>query len=174
MNNSTLDLKVGDSFSIAATTIPDDLNVTYIPDDSGVVSVSENGVVTALKEGNGIITVRVGGDGIYAQNSTTINVSVGKTDVILTISTEDITYGENATITATMSIDGTVTVNINNENIALEITNGTGQITIPNLNAGEYNIKATFEGNDHYKAANTTTTLTVTKVQSTTNNPTNP
>ena len=166
VNNSTLDLKVGDSFSIAATTIPDDLNVTYIPDDSGVVSVSENGVVTALKEGNGIITVRVGGDGIYSQNSTTINVSVGKTDVILTISTEDITYGENATITATMSIDGTVTVNINNENIALEITNGTGQITIPNLNAGEYNIKATFEGNDHYKAANATTTLTVAKAQS--------
>ena len=166
VNNSTLDLKVGESFSIAATTIPDDLNVTYIPDDSGVVSVSENGVVTALKEGNGVITVRVGGDGIYAQNSTTVNVSVGKTDVILTISTEDITYGENATITATMSIDGTVTVNINNENIALEITNGTGQITIPNLNAGEYNIKATFEGNDHYKAANATTTLTVAKAES--------
>ena len=166
VNNSTLDLKVGDSFSIAATTIPDDLNVTYIPDDSGVVSVSENGVVTALKEGNGVITVRVGGDGIYAQNSTTVNVSVGKTDVILTISAEDITYGENATITATMSIDGTVTVNINNENIALEITNGTGQITIPNLNAGEYNIKSTFEGNDHYKSANATKTLTVAKAQS--------
>ncbi|WP_296868459.1 Ig-like domain repeat protein [uncultured Methanobrevibacter sp.] len=166
VNNSTADLKVGESFSIAATTIPDALNVTYIPDDSGVVSVSENGVVTALKEGNGVITVRVGGDGIYAENSTTINVSVGKTDVILTISTEDITYGENATITATMSIDGTVTVNINNENIALEITNGTGQITIPNLNAGEYNIKATFEGNDHYKAANATTTLTVAKSES--------
>ena len=48
VNNPTLDLKVGDSFSIAATTIPDDLNVTYIPDDSGVVSVSENGVVTLL------------------------------------------------------------------------------------------------------------------------------
>ena len=166
VNNSTLDLKVGDSFSIAATTIPDDLNVTYIPDDSGVVSVSENGVVTALKEGNGVITVRVGGDGIYSQNSTTVNVSVGKKDVILTISTEDTTYSENATITATMSIDGTVTVNINNENIALEITNGTGQITIPNLNAGEYNIKATFEGNDHYKAANATTTLTVAKSES--------
>ena len=126
VNNSTLDLKVGESFSISATTIPDALNVTYIPDDSGVVSVSENGIVTALKEGNGVITVRVGGDGIYAQNSTTVNVSVGKTDVILTISAEDITYGENATITATMSIDGTVTVNINNENIAIEITNGTG------------------------------------------------
>ena len=166
VNNSTLDLKVGDSFSIAATTIPDDLNVTYIHDDSGVVSVSENGVVTALKEGNGVITVRVGGDGIYAQNSTTINVSVGKTDVILTISTEDITYGENATITATMTTDGTVTVNINNVNITLEITNGTGQITIPNLNAGEYNIKATFEGNDHYKAANATKTLTVAKAES--------
>ena len=166
VNNSTVDLKVGESFSIAATTIPDALNVTYIPDDSGVVSVSENGVVTALKEGNGVITVRVGGDGIYAQNSTTVNVSVGKTDIILTISTEDTTYGENATITATMTTDGTVTVNINNENIALEITNGTGQITIPNLNAGEYNIKATFEGNDHYKAANATTTLTVAKAQS--------
>ncbi|WP_405280052.1 Ig-like domain repeat protein [Methanobrevibacter sp.] len=96
----------------------------------------------------------------------TVNGKKEKTATNMTIITEDITYGENATITVTMTTDGTVTVNINNQNIGLEITNGTGQITIPNLNVGEYIVKASFEGNSDYESANATTTLTVTKIQS--------
>ena len=91
----------------------------------------------------------------------TVNGKKEKTATNMTIITEDITYGENATITVTMTTDGTVTVNINNQNIGLEITNGTGQITIPNLNVGEYIVKASFEGNSDYESANATTTLTV-------------
>ena len=55
VNNDTLDLKVGDTFVINATTSPEGLDVTYVPDESGVYSVDENGVVTALTNGTGSI-----------------------------------------------------------------------------------------------------------------------
>ena len=44
----------------------------------------------------------------------TVNGKKEKTATNMTIITEDITYGENATITVIMTTDGTVTVNINN------------------------------------------------------------
>jgi hypothetical protein len=41
-----------------------------------VVSVDENGKVTALKDGTATVTVSVGGDGVYAENSKTVTVTV--------------------------------------------------------------------------------------------------
>jgi hypothetical protein len=76
VNNETLDLLVSETFRIEPTTTPEGLTVTYSADDSGVVSVDENGVVTALKDGTAIVTVSVGGDGVYAVNSTTVSVNV--------------------------------------------------------------------------------------------------
>ncbi|WP_298523728.1 Ig-like domain-containing protein [uncultured Methanobrevibacter sp.] len=78
VNNDTLDLFVDDNFTIVATTVPANLNVTYVPDNSGVVSIDEKGIVTALKEGTTSIIVRVGGDGVYAENSTAVAVTVSK------------------------------------------------------------------------------------------------
>ena len=50
VNNATLDLNIGGTFTIVATTSPAGLPVTYVPDESGVYSINETtGVVTALK-----------------------------------------------------------------------------------------------------------------------------
>ncbi|WP_296861683.1 right-handed parallel beta-helix repeat-containing protein, partial [uncultured Methanobrevibacter sp.] len=76
VNNKTLDLFVGDNFTIVATTTPEGLNVTYVQDDSGVYIVDKNGVVTALKNGTGSVLVKIGGDGVYAENSTIVNITV--------------------------------------------------------------------------------------------------
>ena len=46
----------------------------------------------------------------------TVNGKKEKTATNMTIITEDITYGENATITVTMTTDGTVTNNSHNDN----------------------------------------------------------
>ena len=78
VNNETVDLNVDDTFTIVPTTVPEGLNVTYVPDESGVYSVDDNGVVTALKNGTGSIIVKVGGDGVYAENTTTVTVTVSK------------------------------------------------------------------------------------------------
>ena len=158
-----MNMNLGDIQGISYTTTPDGLNVTFTADNSSVVSVSADGIVTALKAGVGKITLSVGDGSIYALNSTVVTVNVEKSDVVMTISGEDIIYGENAIITATMSIDDTLTVNINNQNIDLEITNGTGQIAVPNLPAGTYIANAQFAGNSNYNPANATTTITVGK-----------
>ena len=76
VDDNAFDLLVGETHTIAATTTPEGLDVTYAADESGVVSVDENGVVTALKDGTATVTVSVGGDGVYAENSTTVTVTV--------------------------------------------------------------------------------------------------
>ena len=69
-----MNLYVGGTHNIVATTTPDGLNVNYVQDDSGVYSVDGDGKITALKEGTGTITVKVGGDGVYAETTTTVTV----------------------------------------------------------------------------------------------------
>ena len=79
VDNATLDLKVGDTYSINATTVPavlELLNITYTSSDVSVVVVDEKGIVTAVGEGNAIITVSVGDDKVFAKNSTQISVAV--------------------------------------------------------------------------------------------------
>ena len=87
VNNSTLDLLVDDTFTIVPATTPDGLTVTFVPDDSGVYSIDENGIVNALKEGKGSILVKVGGDAVYAENSTIVNVTVSKIPAEIIINT---------------------------------------------------------------------------------------
>ena len=50
VNNSTLNLLIGDTFTLVATTNPEGLDVNFVPDESGVYSIDENGVITALKK----------------------------------------------------------------------------------------------------------------------------
>ena len=53
-----------------ATTTPARLNVTCVPDD--------NGAGTTLKEGSDLISVKIGGDDVFIENSTTFTVTVSK------------------------------------------------------------------------------------------------
>ena len=119
VNNNALDLKVSDTFTIVPTTTPKGLGVIYLPDNSTVISVDGNGVVKALKEGNATITVKVGGDGIYAENTTTVSVTVTakKVNPNMDVSAGDITEGENATINIELPIDatGNVTTKVNHK-----------------------------------------------------------
>ena len=59
-------------FNLIATTEPKDLTVNYTSSNPSVVTVDDKGNVVAKGAGTAIITVNVGGDGVYAENSTTI------------------------------------------------------------------------------------------------------
>ena len=98
VNNSTLNLFVDDTFTIVADTTPEGLNVTFVPDDSGVVSVDDKGVVTALKGGTTSITVKVGGDGVYTENSTVVSVTVNKIPTKITAEGCELYVDDNVTI----------------------------------------------------------------------------
>ena len=127
VNNDTLDLEIGDTFVINATTMPEGLNVTYVQDESGVYKVDENGVVTALTNGTGSILVKVGGDGVYAENSTTVTVTVSKVPTEINITNETVDLKANGEVptgaTLTPADAGNLTYTSSNSSVAI-VENG--------------------------------------------------
>ncbi len=155
-------LYVDDTFTLITTTTPEGLNVTYIPDNSGVVSVDEKGVVTALKEGTASITVKIGGDGVYAESSTTVTLTVTKVPTEITVeeSTLQLKVNDEIATGATLSPAeaGSLTYTSSNKEVAI-VEEG----KIKGLAAGTATITVSFAGDDKYAAAESQTiTVTVT------------
>ena len=164
VNNSTLDLFVDDTFDLIASTVPAGLNVTYVPDNSGVVSVDKNGRVTALKEGNATIVVKVGGDGVYAENSTTVAVSVSKipTEIIIQNATVDMKVDEifDPVVSLMPSNAGNLSFRSSNPDVVL--VNGHGMVKA--VGEGNANITVAFGGNKKYAAVSKNITVSVSKI----------
>ena len=170
LTNNTADLNVSDKFNIVATTNPDGLNVTYIPDTSGVVSVDNKGVVTALKGGTGIVTVKVGGFGVYAENSTTVTVIVHKFSTEMASSAVSLVY--NADKYLIVNLTDTQGNPIAGVNLAVDLNgvknyktdkNGQIKVSLKDLYPNSYNSKITFAGNDIYGGCNDTVKVVVKK-----------
>ena len=163
VNDETLVyLFVDDYFSIVAVTSPAGLNVTFVGDNSGVVSVDADGVVTALSEGTATITVKVGGDGIYAENSTVVTFTVSKISTEITIDSDslDLFVGDETVIVANLTPEdaGNVTFTSSNESV-VEVD---AQGNVIAQGKGQAIITVSFAGNNKYSAAeNRTITVTV-------------
>lgn len=151
VNNATLNLLIDDEFVLVATTTPKGLNVTFTPDNSGVVSVDENGVVTALKQGTANVKVSVGGDGVYALNTTNVTVTVSKIPTeIIANATLNMSVGDVASNVASLkpSVAGNLTYVSGNSNV-VRVENGK-LIAVAN---GTALVNVNFAGNDKYEAA---------------------
>ena len=163
--NDTLDLKVGDTFVINATTSPEGLNVTYVPDESGVYRVDENGVVTALMNGTGSIIVSVGDDEVYAKNTTVVTVTVSLKDASVTVNNDtlDLKVGETGEFYAvTDPEDLNITVSSSNESVAtVKLVNRVPTVTA--VGEGSAVITLTINEKDYVKNS-TTVNVSVTKV----------
>ena len=161
VNNSTLDLSVGDKFTIVADTVHNGLNVTFIPDDSGVVSVDENGVVTALKGGTASIIVKVGGDGVYAEDSTVVNITVNKlvAEIVIVNDTLNVKVLNFTSVGASLDpADAGVLTYTSSNSSVVTVMSG---IIVP-VGVGQAIITVSFAGNDKYLAAeNRTITVNV-------------
>ena len=161
VDNSTLDLFVGDYYTLTVVTVPEGLNVTFTPDNSGVVSV-ENGKVTALKGGEGSVRVSVGGDGVYEFKSVDVTVTVKKIPAEISVanSTVDLKANDDIDVGATLTPAdaGNLTYTSSNSSVAV-VENG----KIKALAAGTANITVSFVANDkYYSAENKTIEVTVT------------
>ena len=128
-----------------------------------------NGTAIIMKEGLPAgeynITATYLGNANYlpAQNTTSFRINKRNVNLTVTLDEGTITYGQNATLTAIMSIDGTIAININNKTYNITTSAGTAHLQIPAQPAGNHTITATFEGNDQYNPTNTTIMLTVNK-----------
>lgn len=83
MDSNALRLKIGDSYQLAATVLPEnatDKSVIWSSSDSDVASVSENGLVKGLKEGRATITATC--DGLSATCDIEVTDFSGITSVV--------------------------------------------------------------------------------------------
>ncbi|SDA63399.1 Ig-like domain-containing protein, partial [Methanobrevibacter millerae] len=153
VNNATLELFVGDNFTIVADTLPAGLNVTFVQDDSGVYLVDENGLVTALKNGTGNILVKVGGDGVYAENSTEIAVTVSKVPTVINVDSAslDLFVGGDTVIVANLTPDDAGNVTFTSSDDSIVIVDDQGNVIADAK--GTAIITVSFAGDNKYAAA---------------------
>ena len=109
-----------------------------MPDNSGIISIDENGLVTALKEGTAPIIVKVGGDGVYAENTTTVTVTVNKisTDISIANATVNLNVDDEVSTGAKLNPEeaGIITVSFKGNNKYGEAKNKTIKVTVKKLN----------------------------------------
>ena len=168
VNNDTLDLNVDDAFELIAITIPVGLNVTYESSDESVITVDDNGKVNAKSKGTAIITVNVGGDGVYALNSTTVGVTVHekpmppKENLTISASADSIITGDNATVFVTgfKNATGEVSVTVGSNKWTGEISEGIARVVVPGLTESVTAV-VSYAGDACYNPASTTVNITV-------------
>ena len=154
-------LDIGANATIAATTTPEGLEVDYTPDNSGVVTV-EDGVVTGVKAGTAKVTLTVGGDGVYAENSTTITVTVKKIDTtILAEESLELTIGSNDTVLVVIEpISANLNATFASSNPSIVTVDDDGNVKA--VGVGNATITVSYAGDDKYNAAeNVTVAVTV-------------
>ena len=155
-------------------------NVTCIDDtrvNNGVISVLEDGekiaegqvisgigtiIIENLTPGVHTLKVCYKGENDYTEIINEINVTV-KDAVNMDVSVNNITYGQDATILINfdnINVTGVAYIVYGGHQYPTTITTGIGSITVPGLNAGNYNFEVIFESDD-YHADNANAIFTV-------------
>jgi hypothetical protein len=158
-------LNVGENGTISYITTPDGLDVSFVVDDSGVVSVGADGTVTALKEGSANITVNVGGDGVYAENSTVVTVTVSLNDASVSVDNDtlELDVYDEFTITPTTTPEGlNVTYTSSDESVVTVDENG----KVTAVGGGNATITVSVGGDGVYTYDSTEVAVSVNKFDS--------
>ncbi|WP_407379562.1 Ig-like domain repeat protein [Methanobrevibacter sp.] len=121
-------------------------NITYRVYDRNVnlvynitQSCLEDLIVPNLDGGTYIVTGTFEGDSYYANSSRVNSGSIFVRELVnVNITVSNITYGENATVTVESNVDGDYLVNVGTEPMVINVKNGVGNASVPNLSAGSY------------------------------------
>ena len=93
-------------------------------------------------------------------------LNIDKLPSSISVSAADINVGDSAVVNITTSISsGKVTVTVNKKDYDVTVTNYIGQLTIPGLAEGSYNVTAKYLGDDIYNYSSNTTAFSVLRVQ---------
>jgi len=142
-------------------------NITYvITDENGTIIANKTAELTNgtanisnddLANGNYTVTVNYSGDNNYKSTTSTSTVEVINNikEAKLTISCDNITYGDNATIQINLTdsdnnpLSGNLIVSVNGTDYNVTVTNGTGSITTSNISGGFHKIKVNFTNEEY-------------------------
>ena len=99
---------------------------------------------------------------------TTVRFTVSKLASSVAVDVKDIVVGEDAVIGVSVPgiVSGVVNVTVNDESYDVAIVDGKGTLTISNLVAGDYNISASYLGDDKYLSSSNSTKFTISKLAS--------
>lgn len=154
----------GESFANTATAELDSANakITYSSSDTSIATVDTNtGEVTILKAGEVTITATAAGTSNVNEGKAEYKLTISKANPTLTFVNSTVSVKTTGSVSNTLTIvpSGlTVTYSSSDTNVAT-VDAATGAITL--VGEGTATITATFEGNDYYKEAKATYTLTV-------------
>lgn len=183
LHNQTTDANLNTIFK--AVIFDDNYNKVILSDNHPKMEfiISDNDTVEAAQDINGEWSANYtfNENGIYhisakQENLTNSDIFIAiltvKYDSNLSVFTNQIDYGENATITLTIDKNarGNITLNVNNTEYMIVLNdtqNGTVNINISGLNAGNYNITATYISNNLYFDTNASAILTINKINPT-------
>ncbi|WP_288268843.1 Ig-like domain-containing protein [uncultured Methanobrevibacter sp.] len=135
------------------------------------VIVNGNEYEVDVTDGNGVLTLNNLASGKYTviaslkSNNTELTskyaeFTVRKATPAITVTGADISYGNDETVTVTLTgvnntgLNDTITLTINNTEYNITTIDGVGSAVISNLSAGTYNVNVVYIGNDNYTSTN--------------------
>ena len=152
------DIKVGEDAVISVKLASDATGEVVITvNGEDYTAAIENGVasvtVSDLKAGDYTVTVKYAGDNNYNEANADAEFSVSKiSDYNMDISVPEIKEGVNSTIGVDLPKDatGTVTVEIDGKKYTANVIDGTANVIVSGLSAGDYNITTVYSGDAKY------------------------
>ena len=151
-------IKVGEDAVISVKLASDATgDVTVSVDGKEYKVAIENGkavkTISGLKADDYTVTVKYAGDNNYNEANADAEFSVSKiSDYNMDISVPEIKEGVNSTIGVDLPKDatGTVTVEIDGKKYTANVIDGTANVIVSGLSAGDYNITTVYSGDAKY------------------------
>ena len=162
-------IKVGEELTITVN-VPSDAtgDVTVSVDGKEYNVAIENGkavkTIAGLKADDYTVTVKYTGDNNYNEATGSAEFSVSKiSDYNMDISVPEIKEGVNSTISVDLPKDatGTVTVEIDGKKYTANVIDGTANVIVSGLSAGDYNITTVYSGDAKYDSMTKKGNITV-------------
>ena len=159
-------LKDANGYPLAGHNIQFTLNgnvYNKITDENGSSSLN-----LYLDAGSYTINASYSGDDKYIASSADKAFTVSKLSSSVKVTSADISYGESASVNVVLSDDagGTVELTVNSNVYIAEINGGKAGFTLDNLDAGDYNVQASYSGDSKYLPSQNTSHLKVSKADS--------
>ena len=145
--------------------------VTVNNKDYSVNIVNGKGTAVGVKLAAGTydFTAKFAGNANYNDVGDSGKFSVAKVDSAIDVAVKDINVGEDAVISVKLLSDatGSVTVTVNGKDYTETVVNGVANVKVADLKAGTYDVAVKYSGDNNYNAAVATSSITVSKVDST-------
>ncbi|WP_407379214.1 Ig-like domain repeat protein [Methanobrevibacter sp.] len=134
---------------------------------NGTIGIGENITGLDLPAGDYVVNLTTMVDANHTVANNASKLTVNKAIPPMDITPVNITYGDNETIIIELPENATGTVNItvgNKTFVDIPVENGTVNITVPDLPAGNYTVDVTYSGNENYTSTNGSEPFNVKKV----------